>query len=77
MSESNGDRSYENSALACERQFCGRVVNRSYQPFCDRCFRNRQSNSFKSRDGLQYEYDGRRWVRIEKEVKEKRDIEAC
>lgn len=76
MFKDNGRIVYQNSKMECERQFCGRVVDRVYQPFCDRCFRNRTSNSFQSRDGRSYDYNGQRWAMVEKEVEDKREIEV-
>jgi len=56
---------YENETLECESSYCNRMVNRVYQPMCDSCFRNRRKNSFVSRDGYEYQYDGRRWFRLD------------
>jgi hypothetical protein len=59
---------YENSTMRCEGVFgnCSSSVARVYHPFCHRCFVPAlRRGSFKSRDGLSYRYDGRRWIEHE------------
>lgn len=66
MSTRVGERiEYQNEMLHCEGYHCMMMVRRVYQPFCDSCFRNRRNNKFLSRDGKEYQYDGRRWFRVE------------
>lgn len=60
---------YKNGTMQCEGVFglCSSAVGRDYHPFCRRCFVDAlRRGRFKSRDGLEYRYNGRRWIACEK-----------